>query len=42
MLHLIPNMNDIKETLLLSERYGAAFEYNEFAMPAVLSDEARI
>ncbi len=41
MLHLIPNTQEITRILELSERYGAAFEYNEFAMPAVLCDEER-
>ena len=41
MLHLIPNMKDIRKILRLAERYDAAFEYNEFAQPAVLRDEEK-
>lgn len=41
MLYMIPNMKEITRVLELSERFSATFEYNEFAMPAVLRDDAR-
>jgi len=41
-LLIIPNMNDIQETLSLAEKYDLGFEYNDFFDPAVLDDEQRL
>lgn len=37
-LHLIPDPLHIRETLALTERYGARFEYNDFINPKMLDD----
>lgn len=36
MLYLIPDKNHIERSLTLAEKYGAAFEYNDFFSPEVL------
>ena len=37
-LYIIPNKERIEESLAISERYGAYFEYNDFFLPSVLDD----
>lgn len=39
-LYIIPDRERIKESLMLGEKYGAHFEYNDFFLPSVLDDEA--
>ena len=41
-LYIIPNAAHIAESLALAEKYGAHFEYNDFYLPDVLDDEARV
>ena len=36
---IIPDFDRLSESLELSDRYGAAFEYNDFFMPDILDDE---
>lgn len=38
-LHLIPDANNITESLKLSERFDASFEYNDFFIPDLLDDK---
>ncbi|MGN0641860.1 MAG: sugar phosphate isomerase/epimerase family protein [Huintestinicola sp.] len=37
-LHIIPDRNQIEKSLALAEKYGAAFEYNDFFIPDVMDD----
>lgn len=37
-LYIIPNREDIQNSLCLAEKYGAAFEYNDFWKPEILDD----
>lgn len=39
---MIPDMEHIEESLQLARQYHAYFEYNDFFMPQVFSDEAEI
>lgn len=39
---IIPDFNNIQESLALAEEYQAAFEYNDFFEPCVYSDEEEI
>jgi len=39
---LIPDMEHMKESVDLAQQYHAFFEYNDFFLPSVLSDEAEI
>lgn len=39
---MIPDMEHIEETLNLAQQYHAGFEYNDFFLPQVISDEAEI
>ncbi len=41
-IYMIPDMENMKETLELSERYHAFFEYNDFFLPEVLIDEEEV
>lgn len=41
-LYIIPNRNDIEASLAIAERYDAKFEYNDFCLPDVLDDDARL
>lgn len=41
-IYLIPDMEHIEESLELARQYQACFEYNDFFMPQVFSDEAEI
>lgn len=40
-LYMIPDRNQIAESLELAEEYHAAFEYNDFFHPAVLDDKEK-
>lgn len=39
---IIPDFNNLRESLSLAEEYNAAFEYNDFFDPAVYSDEEEV
>ena len=41
MLYIIPNINDIETSISLAKRYNAAFEYNDFYRPEILTNEER-
>jgi len=41
-LYIIPNASHIEESLALAERYGTHFEYNDFYLPEVLDNSARV
>lgn len=41
-LYLIPDYDRIEDSLELSHRYGAHFEYNDFFNPSFLDDEGRL
>jgi sugar phosphate isomerase/epimerase len=41
-LYIIPNASHIEKSLELAERYGAGFEYNDFYLPDVLDNSARV
>lgn len=41
-LYLIPDRSNIEESLRLAAEYGTYFEYNDFFLPAVLDDEAKV
>ena len=41
-LYCIPTLEQIKEYVGFSEKYNAAFEYNEFFIPNVLEDETAV
>ena len=38
-LYLIPDFNQIEDSVRLSRLYGAHFEYNDFFNPSLLDDE---
>ena len=40
-ISIIPQREKIKESIRLSERYQANFEYNDFVLPSVLDDEKK-
>ena len=40
-ISIIPQRDNIEESLRLSREYNAAFEYNDFFLPFVLDDEAK-
>lgn len=40
-LSIIPDYNDIEESLRLSREYGAQFEYNDFFIPDVLENQEK-
>lgn len=42
LLEIIPSRERIQDSLLLSEEYQAAFEYNDFFIPKVLDDPALV
>ncbi len=39
---IIPDFNNIRQSLALAEEYNAAFEYNDFFEPSVYSDEKEV
>lgn len=39
---IIPDINNIEDSLELSKKYGLGFEYNDFFDPDVLDDEKRV
>lgn len=41
-LYIIPDRSRIEESMQLAEEYGTYFEYNDFFMPGILDDEAKI
>jgi len=41
-VYLIPDMEQIQESMALSQEYNAPFEYNDFFLPGVISDDAEI
>ena len=41
-LYIIPNASHIEKSIELAERYGAGFEYNDFYLPDVLDNSARV
>jgi len=41
-IYLIPDRNQIEESMKLAKQYDACFEYNDFFSPAVLEDSAKI
>jgi len=41
-LLIIPDINDLENTLSLSEEYNLGFEYNDFFVPGVLDDDKAI
>ncbi|MBO4266512.1 MAG: sugar phosphate isomerase/epimerase [Lachnospiraceae bacterium] len=41
-LYLIPDPNDIKRSEEIADRWGAAFEYNDFFDPKLLDDETEL
>lgn len=41
-LHLIPDFNNFDESMKLAESVDAAFEYNDFWLPAVLDNKAKV
>lgn len=41
-LYLIPDRSNIEESLRIAEKYGTYFEYNDFFMPRILDDEAKV
>lgn len=41
-IYLIPDMEHIEESLELAKQYHARFEYNDFFLPKVYSDEAEV
>ena len=41
-LYVIPNASRIERSIELAERYGAGFEYNDFYLPDVLDNSARV
>lgn len=42
MFEIIPSWEQIEDYLALSEKYGLAFEYNDFFAPALLDDSVRL
>ena len=40
-VYIIPKENEIEESLRLSEKYHANFEYNDFFLPFILDDEEK-
>lgn len=40
-LYMIPERENIRESVQLSEEYGAQFEYNDFFSPAILDEEKK-
>ena len=38
--HIIPQINELEESLKLAEEYGFGFEYNDFFFPDVLDNES--
>lgn len=42
MLEIIPSLGEIDEYMGLAERYGLAFEYNDFFAPELLDDSAAL
>ena len=40
-ISIIPQRDNIEESLRLSREYNANFEYNDFFLPFVLDDEAK-
>ncbi|MBP3325240.1 MAG: sugar phosphate isomerase/epimerase [Coprococcus sp.] len=40
-LYIIPDKNKIEESLTISRKYGAYFEYNDFFEPSVLDDKKK-
>lgn len=41
-LSIIPDINDINESLRISEQFNSSFEYNDFFMPSLLDDKASL
>lgn len=41
-IYLIPDINNLERTMELAKQYGASFEYNDFFLPQVLSDEEEL
>ncbi len=41
-IYIIPDMENIEESIALAEKYHARFEYNDFYKPSVLDDEQQI
>lgn len=41
-LYIIPNKDEIEATLDISREYNAHFEYNDFYIPDVLDDDAKV
>lgn len=41
-IYLIPDINNLEKTMELAEKYQAYFEYNDFFLPLVFSDEKEI
>ena len=39
---MIPDMQNLRESVSLAETYGLGFEYNDFFHPDVLDDEERL
>ena len=42
MLEIIPAWEQIEEYTALAEKYGLAFEYNDFFAPELLDDSERL
>lgn len=41
-LLIVPDINNIQESLSLAEKYSLGFEYNDFYNPSVLDDGNRL
>lgn len=41
-IYLIPDINNLEKTMELASQYGAYFEYNDFFLPQVFSDEQEL
>ena len=41
-IYLIPDIYNLEKTMELAKEYEASFEYNDFFLPQVLSDEEEL